>query len=97
METKTESAIFILCLNNLVVLRTDRANDGILDATRQYAFDDEVQDAKFRGEKLSCPGSATFNKAFEIESLLEEGVDVRLHDSMIERVISEAASNPHST
>jgi hypothetical protein len=89
--------IFILSLNNLVVLRTDGTNDCVLDTARQHALNDEVQDTKFRRKKLSCPGSATFNKAFEIESLLKESVDVGLHDGMIEGVISEAASNPHST
>lgn len=89
--------MFILCLNDLVVLRTDGTNDCVLDATRKHALNDEVQDAEFRRKKLSCPGSATFNKAFEIESLLKESIDVGLHNGMIEGVISEAASNPHST
>jgi hypothetical protein len=97
MAGKNCVMMLILSLNNLIVLRTDGTNDCVLDATRQHALNDEVQDAEFRGKKLSRPGSATFDKAFEIESLLKESVDVGLHDGMIEGVVSEAASNPHST
>jgi hypothetical protein len=87
----------ILCLDNLVILRTDGTDDGIFDATGQHTFDDEVQNTEFGRKKLSCPRPTAFDKAFKVEALLKKSVNVGLHNGMIERIIAEAASDPHGT
>lgn len=87
----------ILSLNDLVILCADGADDRILYSARQHTVDNEAENSEFGTKQFTGPRAAALDEAFKVESLLQKGINIGLHDGVIERIVSETTSNPHGT
>lgn len=96
-------SVFILCLglsnllnlDDLVVLRRNRTDDGIIHSTTSNTIQHVAQNSKLWWEKFARPTPASLYKALEIIPTPQQGIYVRLNERNVQLIITKTPSYPH--
>ena len=83
--------------DDLVVLRRNWTNDAIFNTSGDDTVQNKAQDTELGLQQLTRSRAPALNEAFQIMPILQQSVDVRLHQRLIQLVVAEAPPNPHRT